>query len=265
MNPPSTTCKEYECDSFITALQQEVDSHWKLEDGITAGSSEVDQLGFMDFPVIGTGAKGLPIMPDECSVTGSTILNPGVLDNTSPPAGLTREGGLGFFAESVTPNQLNLFKVTYGSVCNIEVSITSGVSVALSLAGFPSHTYTVVQPDQYIWVNWNLVETIPDNWDLTIEVFYDFVSQGTQVLSSNDTRGIDINVTGLQMGFGGTGQWLVQHSAYSSTQLDAAQIATLKEARDQNRSDYVDPDPNCESGPADIYQTQKFENVVLGA
>ena len=237
-------CPTWECDSFSTALDEVMDSHWLLEDGVTAGTPEPDVLGFMDFPVIGTGGKSLPIMQDECFVTGSTLLNPGILDNTSPPAGLPREGGYGLFARASFANQLSLFKVRYGSICNIELFVSGGAKVGLSLAGFPSYTWPgITSPDTYIWVNWNLVETTPDNWDLELEVFYDFVSQGVQTLSSTDTRTIPTTVTAFQMGFGGTGRWDVQHAAYSQTRLTTEQIATLKAARDRNRPDWVDPNP----------------------
>jgi hypothetical protein len=256
--PPIVYCETYACDAYSTALDAAVDSHWLLQEGVTATNTELDTNGVMPLTVTHTGAKGPTLLADQCSPsTGSSEINwsnaGGRLstDVTNPvPAGIRKIGGVGFFA-GVIPSEDQegrVMDVRWGGADFVLTVQSTGPGVYLNArGGGPSHIFTGNAVDgKYIWANYYIykVDTETDDWSLDVEVFVDWVSVGSVTLNHTYVTP-DIDMDRLLIGEGGTGRWNVEHAAFASKRLGADTIAGLADSLAQNNPAYVDPTPDC--------------------
>lgn len=247
-------CKEYECDSFLTALNSTASNVWPMNDA-TGSTAIAASKGGVNVPEYGSVLyERTSLLTDACAGSFAARDNAlsGWRDSTLAQGSrvpLTLEGSTGGLVQ-LTGSDCRIITLGFSNQTDVALSLNhNGSNIISTISGLGpgsvlldwTGTPTGGGNKNFIILNYTLVT----NGDYSLELFIDFVSYG--VKSGNlagNTFAINAN-TRFSTGGAGNDSLDNQYLYFNIDRLSTTEIAFLSDAWDQNKIGYVDPEPDC--------------------
>lgn len=251
VNFSTPPCKIYSCDAYKLALLDNVTCLWPLDSPIGTPNvvNSINAAWFLGaFGVLGYETEMFPPIDPCATIEGAaTSTTNGGRSNVGGAVfdyWTGHQGAVGFIGGVINSIGYNIFEIRFGSASRyirlgydgteLDVTLNSGASTVYNTG----ITASFVVDNNYLFT-WD-IDPVTGTTDLAM--YKNFVLEWSVV----GAFGASVpNPSSFYFGLSGNGSWRTALLWYYNGLFPPETLTTLSDAWEQNKTTYVDPDPNC--------------------